>query len=208
MIEIRLYRHAESERNLHPEIIGGRSTNTPLSENGLKQAKALGEKLLQEQYTPSLIVSSPALRCIQTSQISMDVLGICKDLIIIRDGIQELDQGVAEGGIRLHYYNAETLKEINSNNHNFKFDGGESQKEVEIRMLKALEEVKDMLVDEGRKKATIFTHGMAMRCLLRGILDYPARSTFFHTGNIKNAHGMELIFDEGTHMWKLSKYNC
>lgn len=207
MLEIRFYRHAESEMNLSPHIIGGRSTETPLSKIGLAQALELGIKLRSEGYNPDIIISSPAIRCLKTAEISMGMIGREIEDIRINNEIQELDQGIAEGGVRAEFYNPETLKILNSDNHNFKFEGGESQKEVEVRMLKVLEETREELEATGRQKAVIFSHGMAMRCLLRGVLDFPARSNFFHMMNIHNAHGIELILDDKYHMWKLSRYN-
>jgi broad specificity phosphatase PhoE len=206
MLEVRWYRHAESERNTSPHIIGGRSTLSPLSDNGKQQAHKLGRKFKSEGYFPDFVYSSPALRCKETARISMEEIG-GEDLIEIHDGIQELDQGIAEGGVRAEFYNPETLKIINKDNHNFKFENGESQKEVEVRMLKALDDVKQRLEKNGKAKAIVFSHGMAMRCLLRGILDYPAKTNFYNMMNIHNAHGYELILDDKYHMWKLSRYN-
>lgn len=207
MIEIRWYRHAESVRNMSPHIIGGRSTTTPLSDTGRTQAFSLGVKLMKEDYRPDYVVSSPAVRCMETAKTSMGMIGIKPTLINIHDGIQELAQGVAEGGIRAEFYNPETLKIINADNHNFKFEGGESQKEVEIRMMQALEEVRAILERDNLQKAVVFSHGQAMRCLLRGILDYPASTNFYHIMNIQNAHGYELVLDDKYKMWKLSRYN-
>ena len=85
-------RHAESETNVRPEEIGGYQPEAPLTDLGLKQAKALGIRLKGEGFTPSEIYIAPAVRTQTTAKIVLDILGIEFREDMLDERLRELTQ--------------------------------------------------------------------------------------------------------------------
>ncbi len=174
MLDLYLIRHAESEVNNHEELIGGRSNDSPLSLNGKHQAILLSKRLaniFDELY------SSTAKRAIDTAQPVGEISGYSIDDIIKTPELLELDQGDWEGKPRVEIYTPEVLARINADNWNFTPPNGESQRIVEERMLGW---VNKNLVSRypGNLVVGVFTHGMAIKCLLRGILGFSSGMTY------------------------------
>ncbi|RYF12592.1 MAG: histidine phosphatase family protein [Deltaproteobacteria bacterium] len=88
-----LIRHGLTDLNRR-ELACGRGTNCPLSEGGVAQIEALGERLARQQFVARLIVHSPMLRAKQSAQILADSLGaeLQQD-----DDLAEQDLGSWEG---------------------------------------------------------------------------------------------------------------
>lgn len=198
MLDIYLIRHAESEMNKYSHLIGGRSNLTPLSQAGVHQARLLGKRLKQSGVVFNDIYSSSANRTKETARTVGLYLGLTLDDVVITPKILELDQGDWEGMPREQIYTPELLNCINDDNWNFTPPNGESQKDVEKRMLKWLKEyVLSRHPDE--KTTGIFTHGMAIKCLLRGIMDFSPRLTY--KINLDNASITRLKYNErGWHL--------
>lgn len=177
MLDLYLIRHAESLQNLNPAIIGGRSLTTPLSNRGKIQANLLGLRLKKEQINFSEIYSSTALRAIQTSEIVSEHIGFEKTKIVKLEELLEIDQGDWEGKPRYKYYTPENIALMNANHLDFKAPNGESQRMVEERMYAF---VKTKLLQRYNKNicTAIFTHGLSIKCLLRGILDFNSEHTY------------------------------
>jgi probable phosphoglycerate mutase len=153
MIEIFLLRHAETSYNANNQFIGGRSNYLNLSENGCKQAKEIGLQIGEKLGTFDII---------------QECVHITDNPIIYSEELQELSQGDWEGKLRSKIYTSEMLAEINSNQWLFKAPNGESQKEVEERMLYFIEQ--NIINQYSTGKFLIVGHGIAFKCLLRGIL--------------------------------------
>ena len=85
-------RHGESEANRNLHLVSGRSNYTPLSPAGREQAQALGVALLDCDYLPDAIYTSPALRTVTTADLALRAMGIT-DSAQPDDRLQELDQG-------------------------------------------------------------------------------------------------------------------
>jgi len=177
MLDIYLIRHAESEMNNNRHLIGGRSNSTPLSDRGVCQADLLGRRLKESGVFFNNVYSSSAERTLKTA-INVGLhLGFSLDNIVVTSKILELDQGDWEGKSREQVYTPETLSRINTDNWKFTPPNGESQKNVEDRMLRWLEEY--VLSKYPKEETTgIFTHGMAIKCLLRGIMDFSPSLTY------------------------------
>ena len=171
MLDLYLIRHAETEMNKQPYLIGGRSNSTPLTKKGKEQATLLGRRLsiipINEYY------SSPAVRAIETARIAHGTL----DDVIKTPMLLELDEGDWEGKLRAEIYTPEVLAQINADNWNFTPPHGESQRTVEKRMMSF---VNDNLVIRYLQNVSccVFTHGMAIRCLLRGVMDFSPKITY------------------------------
>ena len=89
----------------------------------------------------------------------------------------DLDQGEWESQPRDQIYTPETLAKINADNFNFTPPNGESQKTVEDRMYSFVENNLLGIYPEAQTVG-IFSHGMAIKCLLRRILDSKSGMTY------------------------------
>ncbi|MEK6856145.1 MAG: histidine phosphatase family protein [Nanoarchaeota archaeon] len=198
MLDIYLIRHAESEMNNNCHLIGGRSNSTPLSKTGVYQANLLGKRLKQSGVVFDNIYSSSAKRTQETARNVGLHLEFSLDDVVITPKLLELDQGDWEGKPRTQVYTPETLSLINANNWKFTPPNGESQKDVEDRMLEWLKEYVLSKYPE-EKTIGIFTHGMAIKCLLRGIMDFSSDLTY--KINLDNASITRLKYSErGWHL--------
>lgn len=195
MIDLYLFRHAESEMNdAGAHLVGGRSNSTKLTKNGENQAKSLGIRLAGEKINFDYIYCSPAVRTQETAKIALaELKGSANP--VTADCLQELSQGEWEGKKREECYNPATMKVLNELGWNFKAPGGESRKEVEERMLGFVEKEVLSKYKEGQNiKIAVFSHGMAIKCLLRGILDFDQTMTFKTI--IDNTSISQLRFEE------------
>jgi probable phosphoglycerate mutase len=177
MLDIYLIRHAESEMNTNSHLIGGRSNSTPLSDTGVYQANLLGKRLKQSEVVFNDVYSSSAKRTQETARNTGLHMGFSLDDVIVTPHLLELDQGNWEGKPREQVYTPKILHDINADNWKFSPPNGESQKDVEDRMLGWLEE--NVLSKYPEKRTIgIFTHGMAIKCLLRGIMNSSPSLTY------------------------------
>lgn len=159
MIKIYLLRHAETEYNANNQFIGGRSNLLKLSTKGKIQAKEIGKLLNQSDIQFDKVFCSIANRTRQTLDIILSQANITNNPITYSEEIQELSQGDWEGKLRSEIYTPERLAEINSNQWLFKAPNGESQKEVEERMLSFIEN--NIISQYSEGNFLIVGHGMA-----------------------------------------------
>src|SRR3989338_7090495 len=140
MLDLYLFRHAESQSNINQHLIGGRSNHTPLSPLGGLQALWLGERLRNEEVIFDQVYSSTAIRTRQTANIVCEKIGYPLEHILYSEKLLELDQGDWQGQHRDIIYTPETVAKINKDNWNFTPPNGESQRDVEERMYSWVEE--------------------------------------------------------------------
>ena len=179
MLDLYFIRHAESQRNLEPHLIGGRSFDFLLFSLGKKKASFLGKRLASQGVFFQHVSSSTAVRCRETAVVAGQDLGFSLQDIVFSDQLLELDQGQWEGQPRMQIYTPKTLAQINSNNWEFTPPRGESQKTVEERMLAFIQTNILPLYREGIPLTCgIFSHGVAIKCLLRGIMGFTPRITY------------------------------
>ena len=152
---IYLIRHAEAELNL-VDVVGGRSNHSPLTKKGIRQAKALSERLKFIYRRNAKIISSPAERCISTLFYSLGDINF-----EVNPLFQELDQGRWTGRPRKEVYTYEVRELIAKNPWHFKAPGGESQAEVARRAVRAL----DMEFRKGYWDRIIYAHGGTIKYL-------------------------------------------
>lgn len=185
MIHLYFVRHAESLSNINHHLIGGRSNHVPLTDKGKLQAKKLGERLKKSPINMDLIATSSAVRACDTAQIVCKNAGVDFEKVVVTDELQELSQGDWEGKVRKEIYTPEMLNSINNNNWLHKAPNGESQKEVEERMFGWIEQNVFALDKPNRKThCMIVTHGNAIRCLFRKIMQ--SSSTMTHKIKLDN----------------------
>jgi len=204
MLDLYLFRHAESESNKNPHLIGGRSDETPLSPLGELQASWLGERLRDKGVDFDQIYSSTAARAKKTAAVVCKQIGYPLENIIYSERLLELDQGEWQGQPRTKIYTLQTLARIDKDNWNFTPPKGESQRQVEERIYSWIEE--SLLANYGRAEQTTvgaFTHGMAIKCVLRKILSSAPAMT--HKIELENTSITRLKYDEKG--WHLSRLN-
>ncbi len=177
-LELYFIRHAESQANAQPHIIGGRSNHSPITEKGIEQAKNLGLHFLEKDIIPTQVFASPAVRTLQTARYTLRTMGV-KLTPKIDGDLQEIDQGDWAGQNRAEMYNEETLLEIQRLGKDFKAPGGESMNEGGDRMFGWVDrtfDINEAITDTQR--VFVFTHGLVTRCLASKLHDWPHAKTF------------------------------
>ncbi|KAI3437943.1 hypothetical protein D9Q98_000387 [Chlorella vulgaris] len=179
MLKVLLVRHAQCEMNLHiTERIGGRTNHSPLTELGEQQARAVASHLrttFHHDAKPAKDVrffSSTAVRAVETAKAVMAALEV-EDGLVQSEQLLELEQGEFEGAVRRECFPPELIASFAADPwgvaYNFAPPRGESQRQVEVRMLAFLQQqVLPQLLPH--QQAVVVGHGMAFKCLLRGLL--------------------------------------
>ena len=181
MLDLYLIRHAECEINQNQHLIGGRSNESPLTEKGKKQALSLGRRFYETGLAFDEVHASTALRAYETARIACLEMGYSLDRIIQSEQLLELDQGDWVGKPRVEAYSAEVLQRIEADNWNFAPPRGESQRTVEERMK---DYILPWVTPWQDLRAAVFTHGVAIKCFLRYVLDSTPKMTWkIDTGN-------------------------
>ena len=80
-----LVRHAKSSWD-HP---GLSDAERPLMEKGIRKSKRVIEALLEKKIVPDLMISSPAVRAIETARIFASGLGYPEEKIVVERNIYE-----------------------------------------------------------------------------------------------------------------------
>lgn len=166
MAHFYLVRHAESVANAHPELVGGRSNHSPLTERGKTQARQLGKFVRERGLAYDKVFSSPAKRAVSTAKHAFNRTQ--RDIIVLGK-LQEISQGIAEGMPRIEVYTPELLAMIEKKGRDFRMPGGESTRQVGKRMLQCLSRVADWAGDE--TPHMVVTHGTAIRSLVAELED-------------------------------------
>jgi len=228
-----LIRHAESEANLlRKGQIGGRQNSVGLTEKGAEQAAILGKRLRNMQL--DAVYSSVAERARTTARIACREMGIPEENIQESEAIVELSQGEWERKNRAEVYTPQVLARMNADNWEHAAPGvscvdgaqGESQCDVESRMIGFLEEIistagpdteaaemQDVPVDARVASAAyhtvaVFTHGMAIKCCLRGLEQSSPAGT--HKRMVDNTSITEVLYstkDGGSGGWFIKRVN-
>lgn len=152
----------------NPNIRGGWS-DTPLTDNGIAEIKALGEEISKnsEKYNVGKISSSDIVRASQTAQILSDILGVrveyMKEFREVNNGVLAgMGNSEAEEKYPNLYWSTLEWEE--------KYPDGESPKEFYERVKNAWYDFTDSLVGYS-KNVMLITHGgviNVIKCLLAG----------------------------------------
>ncbi|MDH6303989.1 broad specificity phosphatase PhoE [Parabacteroides sp. PF5-5] len=202
MLSIYLLRHAETEYNAHNQFIGGRSNHLALSNKGREEAKEIGKRWRDSSVQFDKIFCSIANRAQETLETILSQSNITDNPVVYSTEIQELSQGDWEGKPRSDIYTVEQLAEINANQWLFKPPNGESQKEVEERMLAFLSS--EILEKYTEGNFLIVGHGVAFKCLLRNILGISSQMAYKLM--IENVSLTKLRYDD-TSGWHIDYIN-
>jgi broad specificity phosphatase PhoE len=201
MLKVICVRHGESQGNYFlekryisanktHEIICGHNLDSELTDVGKKQAEMLGLYWEKKGFKPDLIFSSTAKRAIDTAKIVTNILMDTCPKILESPDLLEIDQGDYVGKIR-EVYSEEMQKIIDKDPWNFKAPNGESQKDVELRMVSFLDQniIKNW---DGKTNTSVvlFGHGVAFKCLFRALIDSnPEQYVILHITNFFKVHG-------------------
>jgi probable phosphoglycerate mutase len=180
-IKFYFIRHAQSESNVQSEFIAGGGDAAKLTELGKNQAKKLGEYFLKKNIQIDQIYSSNLIRASDTAKIFANEISFDSKNIVFTPAVSELRQGHWEGQKRTEIYTPQNIGIINNTGYLFCPPGGESQRMVERRFSNWLEDeilqhasLKDGL-DKETKTIAIFSHGVAISCLLHYIMGFNDR---------------------------------
>ena len=206
-IRLLLIRHGESAMNTSPDYICGQMNDVPLTEKGECEAEALGKMLKISKIKFDLVFCSPATRAYDTSVICLNnmntnVITWTSDLLL------ERSQGDWSGHIRSEVHTDDIINEIKRDPLNHRAPNGESQRDVGERMMKFInDEIFTQYRIDNTFKTTVtiavFTHGFAIKCLLRHILNSDPNFTW--KISIDNTSITELYYDH--HDWHIRKLN-
>lgn len=157
-----IFRHGQSTYNLAGRT-QGQTNDSVLTPLGEQQALEVGKKLQDKGV--EVIISSPLTRAMQTAQLANESLNVP---IRQDERFSEVNVGEIEG---LHYTviqekYGEKYREWRSSDRayeNMRFDGGESKKEVRIRVLDGL---KDYADHSPYTRIAVSSHGIMLTQLL------------------------------------------
>lgn len=155
---IYLIRHGQTDFNKNG-IVQGSSVDTDLNDTGRAQAQAFFE------YHKEIGFHKVYTSALKRARQSVNAFIAEGTPHLALEGFNEMSWGIMDGkpvedGKRSFY--KEMVGEWNSGNEDFKIEGGESPKEVAIRVLDAMEQVEK----EALSPVLICMHGRAMRILL------------------------------------------
>ncbi len=169
MKHIYLIRHWETEYNREQKYIWWRSDHLELNWAWIEQARLLWVYLKENEISFDKIFASVAVRAKSTAKISLEIAWMNYGSVLEREDITELSQWDWTWLERDKIYTPERIEEIKKDNWNFKAPNWESQKDVEERMLAFLND--EIISDENENwNYAVYTHWLAIKCLLRGIL--------------------------------------
>lgn len=199
MTTVILIRHAQSVANINKHLIGGRANETPLSDLGADQAVRLGNHLRKQGITPDQVLSSPAVRAVETARLSLAQLSNVPDVQIC-DEIQEMSQGALEGRPRDEVYTPEIKRQIDIQGKDFALPDAdaESMNDVADRIDHYLRQLVRKTGD-GNETILLYTHGIAICCYIAKLLNLDQLQTFDRIRTLPNASLTTLQFNDSYH---------
>lgn len=177
-MKIYLARHGETDWNLGNKIQG--QTDTPLNDNGKKQAQELAEKISREMGKIGSIYSSRYKRALETARIIGRKLSLFP---VVYQGLEEICLGKWEG-YTWKQVREEFPDEYQRWHQNRRYEtppGGESYQQLLNRLLPAL----DSIMKAEEQDTLVVTHSAVIMTLMSYVYDTPfedmARN--YKTGN-------------------------
>lgn len=174
--DVYLIRHGRALNNLQSHLIGGRSDEAPLLDEGIRQAQQLGEVLLKKGIVPDVVYSSPARRAKQTGEYALQAMGL-KTTIIEDERLHEQATGDWTGRLAADIFSDEQVRAIEALGKDFRSPNGESMNDVASRMQDWIEGLSS---GSKRHPRVIFgfTHGGSIRSLASRMLNWTHQQTY------------------------------
>lgn len=177
MLQFHFIRHAQSEGNVRPELVGGQSTHYPLTALGEAQARLVAARYAKEGLAENYkVFSSTALRARQTAAVFCAEFGIESELVL-EPALLELSQGDWTGLVRADVYTPLALQQIKADAWHFSAPNGESQADVGRRFYLWLRAQIGIFGDK-EMIFYVFTHGVAIKSVLCELFGFDASHTY------------------------------
>lgn len=158
MNNIYVVRHGESQWNVEHKHQGWH--DVPLSDLGIRQTEASGNRLKDMQADVTLIISSSSRRASQSAEIIAAILGIDKQTIILDPDLRDaLRSSSREGGT----FSQEEIYDFRSDL-DFKLPDGESTRDTYNRTVAAWQRMEQRLTADNN--ILIVTHGISIKALM------------------------------------------
>lgn len=165
MVELYVVRHGETDTNYEMRV-NGRSTDMPLNQTGIEQARALRNEI--DMTTFDIVYTSPLKRAKETAQILNN--GI-HDALIVDDRLAEADYGTWDGVSEKELYqeHPETFDENGFLLPSFieYAENAESYQSVYRRVESFLQDISTL----GDQRVMTVCHGFISRAILRQVLE-------------------------------------
>ncbi len=191
-------RHAESERNLESHLVGGRCPTVPLSQRGMLQAAALGERLRDEKIPIDFAYTSPTMRAYDTAAIALTTIHYPLDAIVQVEALNEINQGDWEAERRDNVYHRNNLLYIMRKGPTFAPPNGESQERVEQRITNWVHDTfiynREFVRSHNKASIAIFSHAITLKALFHSIMGFDRR--FIYLMHCDNASISEFTYNE------------
>lgn len=186
-----LIRHGETAANVSGVWQG--STDSPLNERGLAQARALAQRVAREQLPISVIYSSPLRRARQTAEMVAEALDNFP--IILDSGLAEYHLGEWEG---LSYQQLRDEKQLwarMATDPDFVPPGGESPRQFAMRLLQSFQAI---IQNRDGETTAVVGHGGALATALSMILHQDG--SHWREYQMLNASLSKLVLDPTPHL--------
>ena len=186
-------RHGQTDWNVQAKVQG--STDIPLNDTGIMQARQLCDNLKKENVNPYKVYTSYQKRAVKTAEIVGEEFKVPVEVL---DGLEEMSLGLFEGHTWDEIYKLypKELEEWNSYKRYNKSPEGESYQMVMERLFRAL----DKIIERGEadkaddKEVLIVTHGAVVMTLIAMQNNIPFEQS--HTIFVKNATPVEFTMSE------------
>ncbi|HYH01782.1 MAG TPA: histidine phosphatase family protein [Bacillota bacterium] len=163
--KVTVLRHGETHWNLERRFQG--QLDSPLTQQGIAQAKAAGEYLKDENFV--CIYCSDLGRTVQTAQLIAQKL---QREIFTEVRLRERHLGIAQGLLRTEFKTKypEVARQFSFNNVDFIIPGGESISQCDNRVSSWMT---DMATRHSGQQILAVTHGLILSYILKRVLGIP-----------------------------------
>jgi broad specificity phosphatase PhoE len=198
MIVLNIYitRHGETQWNSENRLQGWKDSE--LTDNGIRNAVALGERLYQIKF--NAVYSSPIERAVKTTKL------ICSDRIIplrLEEGLKEINLGDWEGKVKEEIEQTSKQEYFNFWNaphlYNHEMHNGEGLAALKNRVENVINRI---IADNKKGNILIVTHGVTIRAILSYLMNIPTEKWW--EGPFIEGTSLTLAqYDEGTFQVKM-----
>ena len=190
-MEIYFARHGQTDWNIQRKVQG--TTDIPLNEYGIRQAKELCNNLEERNISFEKIYTSYQARALKTAQIIDEHFHTGYEIV---QGLEEMNLGLFEGHTwdEILAMYAEEHKLWMSNKRYNKTPNGESYQMVMERLFKAMDHILGQHDTSSDKNILIVSHGAVIMTLLAMHRDIPFEQS--HTIEVDNATPIEFSIEE------------
>ncbi len=163
-----LFRHARSTVNDEGKTFG--TPDARLHPIGMQQSLELAAYLKRHGYKPDIIYSSTLTRAAHTADIVADGIGYPLENIVRDENLVEIRRGEWTGKDRDPIMTSDELRLMALQGMDHRAPGGESLHEVAGRMHDWVVRTLLQGPEPGPRRIAVFSHGLAIKCLLSRIL--------------------------------------